>query len=129
MRLLLSGLVGITLGASVCLPAQAEEFEDVANGVVKTGARMIKFSVAAVFGTPIAVARDIHKNTMKTIDGASDKDCMAMKGACYAVALPVGIFTGIPCGVHDGVTNSWKGSGEEKFVFTKDMFSLGDMKE
>ncbi len=130
MRLLASCLIGITLGASLCLPACAEDFDDVANGVAMTGARIVKFTVGAFFGTPVAVARGIHKNTMKTIDSVSDKsENVAIKGAAVVVALPVGIFTGIPSGVYNGVNNSWKGSGDEKFKFSKEMFSLGEMKD
>ena len=125
----IAALLGVlALSAASFAPAQAVEAPDVAKSLVLTPVRLVAFGVGAVVGTPIAILRKSYQDTSSTAEQISGKSDNKFKTAgAYLFAWPVGVFTGTLEGTYLGTKNSWMNSSEHPF--SKDSFSLGEMKD
>lgn len=116
--------VALLLGLT---PAHAADIGSAAKFAAKMPVEFASFCTGAVFGTPIAVARKTAQNSVKaTKDASGNSDNKGKLAAASLIGLPVGIFTGSIEGVYWGLANSWTNSSKP---FSKDAFSLGEMKD
>lgn len=120
----LAPLLAVCISLSGLLPAMAD---DSVKGAAMIPVRLVAFAVGAVVGTPIAVLRKTCENTSNMSEELGGKDNPALRGASALATLPFAIFKGGLEGMYYGTANSWANSSEHPF--SKDSFSLGDMKE